>query len=171
MPTSVEHIRLRWKPRSVRVLFIAEAPPSNGDFFYKWKRPDSLAAYTRRAFAAVFDDVPDDPKAFLSYFRRRGCYLEDLCHTPIHTRSARKKALRREHGIALLTERIKQQRPLAVIAVMKEISLHVRIASCFARVDPEQTYSLPFPGQSHQLEYVKELRPLLRRLDKLGVLG
>lgn len=170
MPTSVEHIRLQWKPRSVRVLFVGEAPPVGGDFFYKWKRPDDLHKYTQRAFAAVFEDVPEDPKKFLSYFRRAGCYYEDLCHTAIRTNSARKKAVRREHGIALLTERIKQHRPQAVIAVMKEISLHVRIASCFARVDPDFTFSLPFPGQSHQLEYERALRSLLRKLNDQGII-
>lgn len=169
MPTSVEHIRLQWKPRSVRVLLVGESPPVNGDFFYKWKRPDDLHRYTQRAFAAVFDDVPDDPKKFLSYFRRKGCYLEDLCHTAIRTRSAHRRALRREHGIALLTERIKLHRPLAVIAVRKEIAFHVRVASCFARVDPSLTFSLPFPGQSHQLEYERALRTVLRKLHAVRI--
>ncbi len=170
MPTSVEHIRLPWKPRSVRLLFVGEAPPVTGEFFYKWKRPDAVHHYTQRAFAGVFEDVPEDARKFLSYFRRAGCYFEDLCHTPIRTRSVRKKEQRREHGIALLTERIKDHRPHAVVAVMKDISLHVRIAACFARVDPAHVYTLPFPGQSHQLEYVRELKAVLRRLDALDVL-
>ncbi|GAB4321683.1 MAG: hypothetical protein Kow0074_12660 [Candidatus Zixiibacteriota bacterium] len=171
MPTSVEHIRLAWKPRYVRVLFVGEAPPVSGEFFYKWRRPDSIHHYTQRAFADVFESVPEDPRKFLSYFRRAGCYFEDLCHTPIRTRSARRKDLRREHGIALLTERIKRHHPLAVIAVMKEIALHVRVASCFARVDPDQVYTLPYPGQSHQLEYVRQLRAVLRRLHDLDMLA
>lgn len=171
MPRSVEAIRRRWKPRPVRVLFVGESPPESGDFFYKLSAPSALLGYTQEAFSTVFEDVPDDPRQFLRIFRARGCYLEDLCHTPIDKiRSRAKKERLRERGIKLLGNRIRSLRPEAVMGIMKGISRHVTIASCYGRVDPELVWSIPFAGQHHQPDYVRELRKILRRLIKLGIL-
>jgi hypothetical protein len=56
-------------------LFIGEAPPASGRFFYN--RDSGLYRPLRDAFHYLDDSINDEN--FLSAFQAAGCYLIDLC--------------------------------------------------------------------------------------------
>ena len=72
-------LRFRYRPERLRLLFIGEAPPASGRFFY---RGDSgLYRAIRDAFRVVDPSFTDE--AFLPVFQSSGCYLIDLCPDPV----------------------------------------------------------------------------------------
>ena len=69
-----EVLRERYRPAHVRLLFVGEAPPASGLFFY---RADSgLYRAIRSAFVTAFPALRSED--FLASFQALGCYLVDL---------------------------------------------------------------------------------------------
>jgi hypothetical protein len=67
-------------PEVLRVLFVAESPPSGGTFFYD--RNSILSAATREVFLRAMPSLSREAD-FLRAFQRLGCCLEDLSLDPI----------------------------------------------------------------------------------------
>src|ERR1700720_3952865 len=68
---SRERLRERYRPARVKLLFVGEAPPASGRFFY---RADSgLYHAIRSAFVGAFPSVRSAD--FLDSFQALGCYL------------------------------------------------------------------------------------------------
>jgi hypothetical protein len=68
-----ELLRQRYRPNQVRILFIGEAPPVSGRFFYQ--ADSGLYRAFRETFVAAFPSL--QPPEFLAEFRALGCYLVD----------------------------------------------------------------------------------------------
>jgi hypothetical protein len=78
---SREGLRRQYQPRRVRILFVGEAPPASGRFFY---RADSgLYRAIRDTFVTAFPSLRSSNAEFLEAFRAMGCYLVDLCGEPV----------------------------------------------------------------------------------------
>src|SRR5215475_11337716 len=76
---ATEYLRRRYRPHRVRVLFVGEAPPASGRFFY---RADSgLYRAVRDTFISAFPNL--EKARFLESFRALECYLVDLCEQPV----------------------------------------------------------------------------------------
>src|SRR6202041_2824409 len=74
-----ERVRRLYRPDRVRILFVGEAPPASGRFFY---RGDSgLYRAVRDTFKIVDPSIHDED--FLAAFQALGCYLIDLCPDPV----------------------------------------------------------------------------------------
>ena len=85
-----ERLRKRYCPDRVRILFVGEAPPASGRFFYQ--ADSGLYRAIRDAF---FRACPAMRKGnFLESFRASGCYLVDLCGKPVDhlSKEARRRA-------------------------------------------------------------------------------
>ena len=72
-------LRESFRPKRIRILFVGEAPPASGRFFYSAN--SGLYRAMRDAFIAVYPRTNDEN--FLELFQASGCYLTDLCPKPV----------------------------------------------------------------------------------------
>ena len=155
-----EVLRQRYRPARVHLLFVGEAPPASGLFFY---RADSgLFRAIRKAFITAFPALRS--KDFLKSFQGLGCYLVDLCRTPVDRldKEDRKSVcLQSEVRLARI---IKRLQPKMITTVVRSISANVDRAQQQAHWKGWHV-SLPYPGRwrHHQVAFEEILSPILRR--------
>jgi hypothetical protein len=155
-----EGLRRRYRPSRVRVLFVGEAPPSSGRFFYQ--RDSGLYRALRQAFLAA---LPREPaRDFLLTFRARGCYLVDLCGEPVDDLDAEARAALRRAGEAALARTIRRLRPETVVTLVRAIVPNVRRAEADAGWEGERL-DVPYPGRwhAHRQAFTTVFVPWLRR--------
>jgi hypothetical protein len=165
---NLEHLRRRFKPAVIRVLFVGESPPAGGTFFYQGN--SNLARYTEEAFAAAYERRFKNSAAFLRFFKGLGCYLDDLCLVPVNNLERAERVEHRKAGIEPLAGRLATYRPQAVVAVMRAIEPHVQDAVRRAGLDLTPVHGLPFPALGHQPRYVRSLADLLQTMRQTGLL-
>jgi hypothetical protein len=164
-----ETLRLQYRPEPVRVLFVGESPPAGATFFYAAN--SNLWRWTRAAFEDVYRRRWTNGQEFLSFFRAAGCYLEDLCQTPVNRCCDRERADLRETGVMPLSQRMRDLRPSAVICVMRGIAEHVHHAVIEASLGRVSFYSLRFPVPQWEGDYVAGLKSALQDLLIQGTLA
>lgn len=157
---SRERLRRRYRPRRVRVLFLGEAPPASGRFFYQ--ADSGLYRAIRDAFVEAFPTLATCD--FLESFRGLGCYLVDLCDRPVDRSNSR---LRREvcrNGEARLCKTLRQLQPEIVVTVVSSIANNVRRSQKQANWYGLHIV-LPYPGRwhRHRAEFLRKLVPALRK--------
>jgi hypothetical protein len=155
-----ERIRRRYRPDPVQILFIGESPPASGRFFYK--ADSGLYRAIRRTFLNAFPNVENTD--FLAAFCDLGCYLVDLCGTPVDRLPTKQRIQVCNKGEIRLARTIMHLRPKVIVTIVRSIAENVRRAKESAGW--EGLYlELPYPGrwQSHRIEFSKVLTPLLRR--------
>ena len=162
----IEKIRLSYKPKNIKMLFIGESAPASGNFFYKI---DNATKFTQHAFEKAFNINYPTTKKFLEEFRSLNCYLEDLCLKPINLMNNRKRKYFRERYVESLAERIKAASPQSIVVMLKSIEPYVRKAIAQSKLNDVREYYLPFPGQSHQAKYIKGLIDVLKKETKKGL--
>jgi hypothetical protein len=162
-----ERLRERCRPRRCESLFVGEAPPASGRFFY---RADSgLYRAIRDTFSAAFPCMRS--AQFLDFFRSLGCYLVDLCGSPVDGMNLRSRRRICLAGEARLSRRIRQLRPKIIVTVVRSIGINVRRAEQHANWSGPH-FELPYPGRWHRYrgEFRRKLVPVLRaNLRRSGV--
>lgn len=155
-----EVLRERYRPARVRLLFVGEAPPASGLFFY---RADSgLYRAIRSAFVTAFPDLRSGD--FLTSFQALGCYLVDLCGRPVDRLDKEERKRVCAESEVRLASTIRQLQPKIVITVVRSISTNVERAQ--QRAGWMGLYvSLPYPGRwkHHQDAFEEAISPILRR--------
>jgi hypothetical protein len=143
----------------VQLLFVGEAPPASGRFFYQ--ADSGLYRAVRDAFLGAFPSITDDN--FLDSFRELGCYLVDLCGRPVDDLGLKTRRKARFEGEAQLARIIRQLRPAIMITVVKSIAGHVRRAQQTANWTGVHIV-LPYPGRwhHHRAEFLQALIPVLQ---------
>jgi hypothetical protein len=127
-----EQLRRSFRPESVRVLFVGESPPAGDTFFYQ--KDSSLYRYTRDAFSTACGVAfGGSSSGFLDFYRRCGCYLDDLCLEPVNQLGYRERGKRCKEAVPDLAQRIKRTRPQAVIAVKSTLRNRVEQAVWLVR--------------------------------------
>ena len=154
-----ERLRRRYRPERVKVLFVGEAPPASGRFFYQ--ADSGLYRAIRETFIKAFPNLRDRP--FLESFRSLGCYLVDLCSEPVDRMEARSRQLLCAAGETRLSKRIRQLDPETVVVVVRSIGKVVRRAELRAGWSGVHV-ELPYPGRwyHYRAEFRLTLVPLLR---------
>jgi uracil-DNA glycosylase len=156
---SRERLRRSFRPRKVRILFVGESPPASGRFFYQ--ADSGLYRAIREAFVKAFPNLREAD--FLKSFRKRGCYLVDLCDHPVDRvqPKARRKACRA--GEPRLTKTIRTLRPRNVIVIVRAIAPNVRRSEQLANWSGRHV-ELPYPGRwiRHRATFTRQLIPILR---------
>jgi hypothetical protein len=149
-----EDLRRRFRPARVRLLFIGEAPPASGRFFYR--RDSGLYRAMRDAFHAIDRAVND--QSFLSVFQATGCYLIDLCPEPVDhlDRTSRRATCQNSEG--LLARSIARLNPMMILTVVRSIEDNVTKAACRAGWQGAFLH-LPYPGRwsRHRAVFVSRL--------------
>ena len=158
---SREGIRNRFRPEVTRLLLVGESPPANRTFFYSAN--SKLNVHTFAAFARL-GLVSENPTVFLDTFRGLGCYLDDLCHSPVNNLPTPARRAERNRSVPGLALRLQKIRPEVVVCVMRAGEPAVRCALAAAGMHEIPFHSLPFPAQDHQREYVEGLAQLVSRL-------
>lgn len=153
-----EHLRRRYRPDQVRILFVGEAPPVSGRFFY---RSDSgLYRAVRDTFLEAFPSLPTNE--FLEVFRDLGCYLVDLCGEPVDhlARSVRTNIC--GTGEVRLARTIRTLCPTVIVTLVRSIRASVRRAQQMADWTGLHL-ELPYPGRWKHLriEFQRQLVPVL----------
>jgi hypothetical protein len=154
-----ERLRRRYRPADLRLLFIGEAPPASGRFFYQ--RDSGLYRAMRDAFRLIDPSITDE--SFLGVFQRAGCYLIDMCPRPVDQLDARS---RREACVAsepLLSRTITRLQPQAIATLVRSIRCNVERATSLAGWTGP-LIDLPYPGRwsRHREVFLDELVPQLR---------
>jgi hypothetical protein len=169
-----ERLRRRFRPATVRVLFVGESPPAGGSFFYA--ADSELYRATRDAFEAALP-VFRDADSFLTRFSESGCYLVDLSLDPVNQLTDRndgswtKRMRARSSGECHLAATLAELQPAVVIVVLKGIAANVTRAVIRTGVATE-CYTVTYPSRwhRHRIAYHKELAQLLRRLARRKLL-
>ena len=155
-----ESLRRRYRPGKVRILFVGEAPPASGRFFYQGD--SGLYRAVRDTFIAAFPSLQKDE--FLEAFHDLGCYLVDLCGQPVDhmPRDARTSIC--HAGERRLAHTIRKLRPMLIVTVVRSIRDSVQRAEIQAGWSGTKI-ELPYPGRwkHHRVEFQRELAPLLRK--------
>ncbi len=154
-----ERLRRRYRPAHVRILFVGEAPPASGRFFYQ--ADSGLYRAVREAFVEAFPDVAAGD--FLKAFQEMGCYLVDLCGKPVDRMAPRQRKRICLEGEARLARRLKQLRPKIVITVVRSISSNVKRSERRAGWLGEHV-ELPYPGRWYRYRkvFLEDLTSVLR---------
>jgi hypothetical protein len=155
-----ERLRQHYRPHQVRLLFVGEAPPASGRFFYKAN--SGLYRAIQDVFTRVFPTVQNE--GFLDSFCYLGCYLVDLCGTPVDRLNNKQREKARIKAEVRLSQILKDTAPKILINVVKAISINVRRALELADwrcvcID------LPYPGRwkHHRIEFERGLKAILRK--------
>ena len=160
-----EELRCSYKPDSVKLLLLGEAPPSKLEkFFYSGA---AITAHTAKAFGSKFDTA-HEPKTFLKHFKDSDCYLEDILHEPVASQETKNKQL--ADAFPDFCHRLKALGPHYVVVFLKGLDLYVRTALAQTGLNPDY-HVLPFPGHGHQTKYTAGLTDILTDLKSQGKPG
>src|SRR5262249_47941555 len=124
-PPEREALRESFRPERIRLLFIGEAPPASGRFFYSCNSGLYLAM--KQAFQAANPRINDEN--FLRVFQTSGCYLVDLASKPIDQLGASARLRNRIAGEAPLSETLIRLRPERIAVMLRSIATHVTRAA------------------------------------------
>ena len=93
---AAEKMRADFRPASISVLFVGEAVPANGTFFY-----DGTSQMFRE-FKRALGTKLGSPADFLGAFKARGYFLDDLVLMPMHRLSGTDRCRRHLDGVPSL---------------------------------------------------------------------
>jgi hypothetical protein len=166
--TKREALRRSFRPPHVRVLFVGEAPPRADGFFYE--PGSSRHRVVERVFLEAFGPR-FQPESFLRWFADAGCYLEDVCQSPVDGLSKEARESLCRAGEKRLAETILELRPLVIVVLMRRIAGYVRGALDRAGVQAE-IIEVPYPGRwpAHREVFEGTMVPSLRRWQRTGIL-
>ncbi len=168
MNEAAEECRRGYRPEIIKVLFIGESPPAGGTFFYYAN--SNLSRFTERAFEQVYGSEIGTGKAFLEFFKSLGCYLDDLCLTPVNKLDNRARNQLCQNSVPSYAARMKEYNPLALIAVKLSIRKQAEEAQRLAGMGHIPLWVVPFPTMGNQPRYIKELSAVLRELQGLNLI-
>jgi putative transcriptional regulator len=152
-------LRKRYFPKRVRVLFVGEAPPAGGTFFYAGN------SQMYRELKSALESHLGHPPDFLQAFKERGYFLDDLSLEPINSVTRGKRGRRLTPDVELLAERMSGYQPELVISLLKRIRPYVADAMSKAGLDPNKQHrTVSFPGMGQQANFRREIAELLMLL-------
>jgi hypothetical protein len=156
-----ERLRRRYRPERIQLLFIGESPPASGRFFYR--RDSGLYRAIRDTFRTIDPSVTDE--TFLEVFRNSGCYLIDLCASPVDDLDVHSRRAACVAAEAMLTRKIRMREPAAIVVLVKSIRDNVRRATAGTGWRGP-ILELPYPGRwsNHREIFREGLAPQLEHL-------
>jgi hypothetical protein len=143
------------------MLFVGESPPASGRFFYH--RDSGLYRAMRAAFIAVDQTINDEN--FLKRFQDAGCYLVDLCGSPVdHLDPALRRGACDAAG-PRLAKTIAELNPDCLITLVRSIEGVVKTAASRAAWEGNLLH-LPYPGRwiRHRKLFTEMLLPEIGKL-------
>ena len=119
---------------------MGESAPRSGKFFYT----QNTGLY--RAMKSAFNWSEN----FLSEFKARGFYLDDLSLIPVNGMSDRERRRQCEASIESLADRLAEYKPAALVILVRRIDKWVRTAVAQAGLGIP-VYNTTYPGRFQKL--------------------
>ena len=151
--TDLEKLRKSFKPQSIKALFVGESAPSGGTFFYLGN--SNAYRYMKQAFGS-----PDD---FLTWFKCRGLYLDDLVPFPIDNLQGSDRRRAQDEHVSDLADRIATHDPATVVSLLKKIDRPVQKALQASGSEADY-YCVHFPGNGQQNNFLADMREILPKI-------
>jgi len=177
-PNSVNFNRARrkYRPRNIRLLLIAESPPSSGGFFYfpMTIGKDHLFRETMKALDLWPRNEPMrkgvDKRPMLLRFQSMGLYLLDTCDFPVDKLRPMKRRKSVLQQIPRLVNDVIEADPLHIFVLKSSIFNPVIIALRESGLSSRILNSgpVPFPSHGNQRIYRSKLRRALTRTYSLS---
>ncbi len=155
---NIEELRKSYKPQKIKLLLIGESASESGKFFYL---ESSMTTFTQRAFENTFKLSFKNHREFLQFFKKKGCYLDDLSSIPVNRMPPLRKEEVLSGSILSLAKRLTSYKPEIVVIVLKRIERKVNEALDLSCIKCKR-YTLPFPGNGHQNKYIQKLSRILK---------
>jgi hypothetical protein len=143
----------------VDLLFVGEAPPASGRFFYCGD--SGLYRAILGAFTIAFPSIRSAD--FLDSFQALGCYLVDLCGSPVDSLEPQKRKRACIEAEAGLGAKIRLLQPKAIVTVVR--SIFTNVEHSLKRADWTGLHvGMPYPGRwrHHRVVFEEALVPILR---------
>jgi hypothetical protein len=164
MQSATQKLRVKYRPPKVSVLFIGEAPPASGTFFYSGN--SQVYRYLKDVLAPHLGESAD----FLSTFAARGYFLDDLVLEPVdHIPVARRDPIFREN-VPMLANRMAEYRPQMIVTILKRIAPYVEEARFHAGLDVPH-HAVPFPGTGQQGNFRRTMVELIKHFPQNPAAG
>ena len=147
----------KYRPASVKLLLVAEAPPSALDRYFYFEvvaTQDSLFRYVTRAILKA-EPTRANKAELLGRLRDRGIFLIDLWRDPVDARSE-------APDVAGLLRRVRQLAPERIIVIKTGVFDIVRGPLLEAGM-PLVDERVPFPGSGQQRKFERAFARALRR--------
>ena len=162
--------RERYKPNHIRVLLIAESPPSSGGYFYFTRTigKDHLFRETMKALGFWPETQPMrkglDKRRLLSRFRSAGFFLIDTCETPVDKLNTAARTTAIANGASDLPRKVSNLDPDKIIILKKTVYHPARHSLKAAGWNRRilNSRAIPFPSHGNQTQYRKAIGRLLR---------
>ena len=172
MSTVISQLRKRYRPKKIKVLFVAESPPESSEdrFFYNWRqeRWDNMYRTVMKAVFPEFEYRPGEKDNWLRKFSKHGYYLIDVTDRPVNRLSPAERRYALDAAVkAKLTEIKMLVSPSTPIVLVKKnvfSALNRRLRDAGYNVSHESF--LPFPSHGHQKEFVRKCRDCLRKTKR-----
>ena len=158
--------RRKYRPRKIRLLLIAESPPSSGGFFYfpTTIGKDHLFRETMKALDLWPKNQPMrrgvDKRSMLLRFQSMGLYLLDTCDFPVDKMRPMKRREAVRQQIPRLVNDVIEADPFHILVVKSSIFNPVIIALRESGFQSQilNTGPVPFPSHGNQRIYRSKLR-------------
>ena len=155
--SETEELRARYRPSAIRVLFVGEAPPASGTFFYAQNSQVSAicAHHWRRAWDIRMTFCRHLSRTDFSstiWFWNRWTIFPCGQRIPVFNRS-----------VPLLARRIAEYRPQTIVTILKRIAPYVMDAHSRAGLDVPH-FAVPFPGTGQQGNFARRMEEILPHL-------
>ena len=177
-PNSVNFNRARrkYRPRNIRLLLIAESPPSSGGFFYfpMTIGKDHLFRETMKALDLWPRNEPMrkgvDKRPMLLRFQSMGLYLLDTCDFPVDKLRPMKRRKAVLQQMPRLIDDVIEADPPHILVVKSTIFNPVVMAleESGLRSRILNTGPVPFPSHGNQRVYRSSLRRALTKAHRLS---
>lgn len=174
--TKFEEARLKYKPKDIRYLWVAEAPPklSSQRFFYfeKVDEQDSLfletmkCLYPEETLNVPTQRIRQDKRYFLEKFRGDGFYLIDALDDPFEEKlSSKEKEMELRKGQKVLLKKIQnltsaQTKVILISAPNFNANYKFLLQNGIKVVNTEM---IDFPGSGGQQNFQQKMKKYLAK--------
>ena len=168
--------RQKYRPREIRLLLIAESPPSSGGFFYfpMTIGKDHLFRETMKALDLWPENEPMrkgvDKRPMLLRFQSMDLYLLDTCNFPVDKMRPRERREAVRQQIPRLVNDVIEADPFHILVVKSSIFNPVIIALRESGFQSQilNTGPVPFPSHGNQQIYRSILKGALLKARSLS---
>jgi len=168
---SISLLRNHYKPKTVKVLFVAESPPESIDkevrFFYN-PRQERWDHMYRSVMEAVFPDYEyhrGEKDIWLNKFKEYGYFLVDATDRPVNHLLPRDRRIELNAAVKGKISEIKTlvSKSKPIILVKKNVFLAFNRPLRDAGYNVIHETFLPFPSHGHQARFIEECGNCLRK--------
>jgi hypothetical protein len=166
--------REKYRPDRIRLLLVAESPPSSGGYFYFRKTigKDHLFRETMKALELWPQSQKMgkgiDKTPYLDQFMTRKFFLIDTCKNPVDKLPQRAKLMQIAKKASILAGRVHDLDPEKIIIIKKTVFGPVRKALMAAGLADRilNEMPIPFPSHGHQSRFQIEFRRLTQTFEE-----